>query len=331
MGLLPPPLKHGDTVMVVAPTGGAQDVAETTIQHAIEVLNGLGIKVRFADNWNVPFAFTAQSIQQRVSDLHQAFADKRVQGIFSLIGGLNSNQLLHYIDYDLIRNNPKVFCGYSDITVLQNAIYSQTELVTFSGPHLQTLGVKKGNEYTIDMMRKAFFGSEAFQLQPSQTWSDDKWYRDQENRRFNTNEGYTIINGGSAKGALIGGNLSTLQLLFATKYMPAEEAIILFVEEDKAVDIGMFDRMLQCVCENLQHRLKGLLVGRFQNESNIMPSDVRQLVTVNKYLQAIPVLSGIDFGHTLPMATIPVGGTARVEGSNILIEKDTQQAYSKTL
>lgn len=325
MGFFPPPLKPGDTVMVIAPTGGAEDVADDTIQHAVTVLNNLDLQVRFADNWNAPFGFSEESIQKRVNDIHQAFIDKEVHGIFSLIGGLNSNQLLNHIDYNLIRQNPKPFCGYSDVTVLQNAIYAVTGLVTFSGPHLQTLGVKKGNDYTIAMMRKALFERNSFALLPAEKWSDDKWYRDQENRTFNSNEGYTIINAGIATGILIGGNLSTLQLLCGTKYMPADNEIVLFVEEDKAVDIGMFDRMLQCVCENLQGRLKALLVGRFQNESNVSASEISKLVTVNKYLYDIPVVAGMDFGHTLPMATIPIGAKIKVgtdggEYSVILVE-----------
>lgn len=310
--------------MVIAPTGGAEDVADDTIQHAIAVLNSLGLQVRFADNWNAPFEFSESSIQKRVSDIHQAFTDKEVQGVFSLIGGLNSNQLLNHIDYSIIRQNPKPFCGYSDITVLQNTIYAMTGVVTFSGPHLQTLGIKKGNDYTIAMMQKALFGRVDYNLSPSPAWSDDKWYRDQQNRTFHHNEGYTVINQGNAEGTLIGGNLSTLQLLCGTQYMPKDDAVILFVEEDAAVDMQMFDRMLQCVCENLGFRLKGLLVGRFQLQSGITSVDVAKLVAVNKHLQNIPVIAGLDFGHTSPMATLPIGGKAAITVNNGLIEISIQ-------
>lgn len=320
MSFFPPILKPGDTVMVIAPTGGAEDVADDTIQHAISVLNNIGLQVRFADNWNAPFEFSQASIQRRVDDIHQAFADREVHGIFSLIGGLNSNQLLSCIDYNIIRQNPKAFCGYSDITVLQNAIYAMTGLATFSGPHLQTLGIKKGNEYTIEMMQKALFERVDFNLSASKEWSDDKWYRDQESRTFHNNDGYTVINQGKAEGTLIGGNLSTLQLLCGTQYMPKDKQVILFVEEDAAVDIHMFDRMLQCVCENLGSRLKGLLVGRFQVQSDIDSADVAKLVVVNKHLQNIPVIAGLDFGHTSPMATLPIGGKAAINVNNDLTE-----------
>ncbi len=326
MTILPPILKPGDTVMVIAPTGGAEDVADDTIQHAVSVLNGLGLQVCFADNWNAPFEFSESSIQKRVNDIHQAFTDKQVHGIFSLIGGLNSNQLLSRIDYGIIRQNPKPFCGYSDITVLQNAIYAMTGLITFSGPHLQTLGIKKGNDYTIEMMRKALFERVDFNLSASAEWSDDKWYRDQENRAFHNNDGNIVINQGEAARTLIGGNLSTLHLLCGTKYMPKDEAVILFVEEDAAVDIHMFDRMLQCVCENLGPRLKGLLVGRFQLQSGITSVDVAKLVAVKKHLQSIPVIASLDFGHTSPMATLPIGGKAAITVNNDLTEVSIQGA-----
>lgn len=85
----------------------------------------------------------------RIKDLHEAFLDNNVKMILTAIGGYNSNQLLRYIDYDIIKNNPQIICGFSDITALLNAIYTKSGLVTYSGPHFSNFGMNKGLEYTI--------------------------------------------------------------------------------------------------------------------------------------------------------------------------------------
>lgn len=316
MGYFPPVLKSGDTVMIIAPTGGAECVADATAVHAIQILEKLGISVKFSHYCKEEIEFNQESIERRVQDIHEAFRNPEVKGIFSIIGGMNSNQLLNHIDYELIKNNPKAFCGYSDITVLQNAIYKMTGMVTFSGPHFQTLGIKKGNEYTVEMMRKALFERGNLEIIPSEHWSDDPWYLDQENRNFRVNEGATVINSGKAEGILVGGNLSTFQLLCGTRFLPDDQDIILFVEEDDIVDIEAFDRLLQSVAENYKDKIKALLVGRFQDASNLKVLDISKFVAVNPYLKDIPVLSGLDFGHTSPMATIPIGARAIVSAES---------------
>ncbi len=102
----------------------------------------LDLKLTFGKHINEKNEFTSLSIESRIEDLHDAFQDKNVKAIFTAIGGANSNQLLKYIDWELIKNNPKIFCGFSDITALNNAIYIKTGLVTYSGPHYSTFGQK---------------------------------------------------------------------------------------------------------------------------------------------------------------------------------------------
>jgi len=327
VGYFPPLLKAGDAVMIIAPTGGVNYVAESTIQHAIKTLGILGLDVRFSKYCMEEMEFNQQSIENRVTDIHQAFCDPQIKGIFSLIGGMNSNQLLNAIDFDLIGNNPKVFCGYSDITVLQNAIYQKTGMVTFSGPHFQTLGIKKGNDYTIKMMQKALFERHDFILPPSPYWSDDPWYKDQENRNFRVNQGAMVLNAGTAQGILVGGNLSTFQLLCGTDFLPDAPDIVLFAEEDDIVDMEAFDRLLQSVTQNYKNKIKAFLVGRFQDASAISPTEVRKFIDVNQYLRHVPVLSGLDFGHTLPMATIPIGAHVSIKAlddkSEVIIHRNT--------
>ncbi|MGQ0515407.1 LD-carboxypeptidase, partial [Bacillus sp. D-CC] len=136
------------------------------------------------------------SISSRVQDLHEAFRDPNVKAILTTLGGYNSNGLLKHLDYHLIRENPKFFCGYSDITALNNAIYTKTGLVTYSGPHFSSFGMEKGLEYTTDYFLKCLTSNETIEVLPSEIWSDDSWYIDQENREFIKNEGYVSIHEG---------------------------------------------------------------------------------------------------------------------------------------
>jgi muramoyltetrapeptide carboxypeptidase LdcA involved in peptidoglycan recycling len=158
-----------------------------------------------------------------------------------IISGFNSNQLLKDIDYNLISNNPKVLCGYSDITSLQNAIYAKAGLVTYSGPHFSTFGMLKGFNYTQDQFNKCLFNSDPFLVSPSEVWSDDAWYADQENREFIENLGFKVWNEGEAEGTIIGGNLGTLNLLQGTEFMPSLKDSILFLEDDEFA--GEFTRV----------------------------------------------------------------------------------------
>lgn len=115
----------------------------------------MGFQVTFSKHAEELDRFASSSISSRVQDLHRAFRDPNVKAILTTLGGYNSNGLLKHLDYDLIRKNPKFFCGYSDITALNNAIYTKTRLVTYSGPHFSSFGMEKGLEYTNDYFYNA--------------------------------------------------------------------------------------------------------------------------------------------------------------------------------
>lgn len=179
--------------------------------------------------------FLCGSISDRVEDLHEAFKERNVKAILTVIGGYNINQLLDYIDYALIKDNPKILCGFSDITALSNAIYSKTGLVTYYGPHFSSFGMKYGFDYTLNYFKEMLTDSKEVIIKNSSEWSDDSWYKDQENREFIKNDGMKAINHGKTEGRIIGGNLCTLNLLQGTEYMPEAEDAILFLEDDALV------------------------------------------------------------------------------------------------
>ena len=123
--MFPNKLKAGDEVRVVAPAKSMGIISPENKAQAIKILTAMGLRVTFGKHVDELDIMQSSSIESRVTDLHEAFADPNVKGILTVIGGYNSNQLLSYIDYELIRQNPKFFCGYSDITAVANAIYAK--------------------------------------------------------------------------------------------------------------------------------------------------------------------------------------------------------------
>ncbi|GLB61176.1 S66 family peptidase [Cytobacillus sp. NCCP-133] len=304
-------LKPGDEIRVIAPSRSMAIVKGEQLRIAQERLNQLGFTVTFGRNAEVHDEFFSSSIEERVEDLHDAFRDPGVKGILTIIGGYNANQLLKYIDFELIKQNPKIFCGFSDITALQGAIYRKTGLITYSGPHFSSFGVKHGFDYTLESFINAVTNDAPYDIVPSPHWSDDPWYLDQEDRKFIKQDGYMTIQEGKAEGLLIGGNLCTLNLLQGTEFMPSLKDSILFIEDDEESHPLAFDRDLQ----SLLHLpdadgIKGILIGRFQKDSQMTETALRKIIKSKKELMDIPVAANVNFGHVQPFATIPIGGKA---------------------
>lgn len=323
-------LKPGDEIRVIAPSRSMAIVKEKQIELAIERLNKLGFTVTFGRNTNPDEhdEFFSTSVNKRIEDLHDAFLDPNVKGILTVLGGYNANQLLQYIDYDLIKENPKVFCGYSDITALSAAIYQKTGLITYSGPHFSTFGVKYGLEYTLNSFIDAVTNDAPYEVEPSPFWSDDSWYLDQEDRTFVDQENYVVLQEGEAKGVLIGGNLCTLNLLQGTEFMPPLKNSILFIEDDSESHSFTFDRDLQSILQLPDAKeIKGLLIGRFQKDSHVTETALRKMIETKKELKNIPIIANVNFGHVQPFATIPIGASATVKAfrnnqTEIIIEQN---------
>lgn len=315
--MIPNKLKPGDEIRVLSPSRSLSIVDQANQKIAIDRLESLGFKVTFGEHCNESDEFHSSTIESRVEDLHDAFADPNVKAILTSIGGHNSNQILRYLDYSFIKSNPKILCGYSDITVLGNAIYTKTGLVNYSGPHFSTFGILKGMDYTIDYFRKALMEEEDIEVKPSDMWSDDAWYLDQENRTFIKNDGWHIINEGEAEGTIIGGNLCTFNLLQGTEFMPSLTGAIFFLEDDELTFPENFDRDLQSLIHQKGfENVKGIIIGRFQKKSDISRELLEKIIKSKKELAHLPVIADVDFGHTNPMITIPIGGKITILAKN---------------
>lgn len=308
---IPEPLQPGDEIRVIAPSRNASILSKEGIELAKTRLEQLGFHVSFGNHIFEDDLHHSSSIEQRVEDIHAAFADPHVKAILTVIGGFNSNELLPYLDYELISNNPKVFCGYSDITALATAITARCGFVTYSGPHFSSFQMEKAQDYQTNAFLSAVTQGAPYPLAASSQWSDDAWYADEINRHFEKTE-WKTYNEGTAKGTIWGGNLCTLNLLQGTPYMPELTNAILFVEDDDMVTPELFARDLTSLLQACGS-LKALVIGRFQRVSNMTEEQLHFILDKHPVLKTIPVLYNVDFGHTQPIFTFPIGGVGTVD------------------
>ncbi|MBO0871171.1 MAG: LD-carboxypeptidase, partial [Micromonosporaceae bacterium] len=278
--VVPAPLAPSDTIRVVAPSRSLALISEPVRRAATDRLTGLGLRVTFGEHVLESGAFVSASVASRVADLHAAFADPEVRGILTVIGGYNSNELLPHLDWELIRANPKVFCGYSDISALQNAMLARAGLVTWSGPHYSSFGMRDHFELTRKWFHNAVFGDAPLVLQPAPQWTDDAWFLDQDRREVLPNDGWWRLRPGTGAGQLIGGNLTTVNRLPGTGFMPVpDRPVVLFVEDDEesaphtfAPDLAS---LLQCIGAA---NVAALVFGRFQRATGMTRDLLQQIL-----------------------------------------------------
>ncbi|MEV4308867.1 S66 peptidase family protein [Nonomuraea sp. NPDC049624] len=310
----PPKLRAGDVVRVVAPACSRAMVMEHDHTAIIDArFAELGLTLTYGRHVDERDAFDSSSVASRVADLHDAFADPSVAAILTVIGGYNCNELLPYLDWELIRANPKILCGYSDITALQNAVLARAGLVTYSGPHWSTFGMRDHFEQTLEWFAAVLFGDAPVELGASKYWTDDLWFLDQDGREPMPNEGWWPLRPGAAEGRVVGGNLCTLNLLQGTPYMPSLDGALLIVEDDLESHPAIFARNLTSLLQLPgAETVRGLVIGRFQQASRMTRALLEQIVETQPGLRDVPVLANVDVGHTNPLATFPVGGRARL-------------------
>jgi muramoyltetrapeptide carboxypeptidase len=294
--LIPKPLNRASQVRVIAPSCSGKTIKASQIKTATDVLTKTGFRLSFGKNVFKLNQFESSDRASRLEDLHQAFADPNVDGILAVRGGYNANDLLDFIDWELIRKNPKMYCGFSDNTVLQNAVFKKTGLITYSGPNLATFGKNQGLNFTL----KNFLNATVEQYaQPTKN-------KDQ----------IVMINPGQATGTIIGGNLCTLNLLQGTPYMPELAGSILFLEDDHMSDRDWweFHRNLQSLIHLPDFaKVRALVFGTFDAKSKLPPSVIKKMIKAKPELNRIPVIANVTFGHTLPMLTFPIGGKAKID------------------
>lgn len=314
--MIPPKLKAGDHVRVIAPAHGLPPkLTDEMKAQAMKGFGDLGLTVSFGKYVNENDEFDTSPVEKRLEDLHDVFSDPNVQAIIPAMGGSSVNQLLKYIDYDLIKKNPKILCGLSDITALSNAIHAKTELVTYYGPHFTMLAASKIVDYSFEYMKKTFFSEGTFPIAPSEHYIDSEW-----DSQVIVNEGFWTINEGEAKGKSFGGNFITFNLTMGSEFMPDMTDSVVFLEANKVIEFKDVQNQLQAILNQPgSHKIKGMIIGRFQKDTGVTRELLTKMVHSKKELKDLPVAANIDFGHTAPMTTLPIGG-----GISLQVKKEDE-------
>lgn len=326
--ILPPQLDKSKLVGIIAPADPVRGVcSEGMIQRGYDFLKKKGFSVIEGKSVKkLTQKHIAGSVSLRVNDIHDFVKRKDIGCIMAFWGGFNTNQLLDHLDYDLIKVNPKIIIGYSDVTALTTAITTKTGLITFSGPGVISFAKPEPFEYAWNYFEKMCIDpQENLTIESSLNYADDLFFlrKDDDHRIKKNNDGIKIFINGKAKGEIIAGNLQTLLVLNGTEYLPDLTGKILFVEEDETSTPAHVDRFI-CQCKQLGwfNKISGLVFGRFTEQSQFSLEDSFEDI-LKEYLSnaKFPVLYNADFGHSDPMITIPNGGICIINGERIMFKR----------
>lgn len=297
----PPALKPGDTVAISSPAGAIWDVVQ--VEKFKGIVEALGFKVKLGQTLKEKHGYFAGTDELRAKELNTFFADKEVKAIFCMKGGWGCARLLDKLDYAAIKKNPKVLMGFSDITSLLIAIYNKTGLVTFHGP----VGNSGWNDFSVDYIKRVLMNKEAVTYAYPEK-DDDKPY---------------TINGGKAKGILIGGNLTVLAGIIGSNYLPDWKNKIIFLEEVEEEPYAI-DRMLtQLKLAGVLDKISGFVFGKCVK---CLAEEPQKAFTLKEVLEqhlkplGIPAFYGAMIGHIENKYTVPLGVMAEVDADKCILK-----------
>lgn len=301
--ILPPKIGPGARIGLIAPASYA---GKDKIRKAISNLESLGFEVVEGKYLREENGFIAGTDGERVEDIHTMFQRKDIDGIWCVRGGYGTTRILKMLDYDLIRSHPKVFVGYSDITALHEAFYTQAGLVSFHGP----VASSDFTDYSVSGIKSALFGSDYnYSISPVAEPGEGE-------------AAYEVIRSGEATGTIVGGNLSLMSALCGTIYLPDLSGKIVYIE-----DIGeasyRIDRMLVQLIQaaNLK-KAAGIIFGNFTNcgpEEGSTDQTVSEVIFDHFGSLNIPVVKGYSIGHISNQATLAVGMMGNLDADSGVI------------
>ena len=302
--LKPKPLKKGDTIGLVGVSGALQN-PEERYPKMMEAIDALGYKVIVADSCREQYGYLSGSDASRARGLNQMFADDRVDAVVCMRGGYGVARMLDQVDYDIIRANPKIFLGYSDITALHTAIHEKVGMVTFHGPMPSTCWTKF-DDFTRESMLRALTSTEPLgELKNPEGMEPE------------------CVVPGVCEGTLVGGNLSLIASACGTPYaLDVEDKVLLL--EDIGEKIYRLDSMLtQLRQAGMFEKCAGVVLGGFtdctveyENYALVLEDIVRDIIVP----AGKPVLANMSIGHMDTKITVPLGVRCRLDATNGVLE-----------
>ena len=308
--MIPIKLKKGDTIGVIAPSNYIEKDDLEYINASIALMEASGFKVKFGKYVFENTLGYGTSPEKRAADINWAFKDDEVKAIMCVKGGEDSNTTLDYIDYEMIKNHPKIICGFSDNTSILNAIHEKAGLVTYYGPTFKSL-TSWQTGYAYKQFIKTFV-------------------EDTESLIMGEPEDeYTTIQAGQATGELVGGNLSLFTKLVCGKYAVDVQDKILFLEE-----LG-FEAAPEMVNSNIYYlkqngvfdKIAGLWIGNYEHPSKISLEKIITNAIGDEY--KFPIIKSDNFGHIDKKIIIPIGTKAEINTNEKIKIKLVEKCVDK--
>lgn len=301
----PKKIVKGDLIGVISPASSPDELSR--INNGVKYLESLGYNVIVGKNVGRTTGYLAGSDRERLEDLHSMFSNKEVKAVFTVRGGYGSIRLMDKVDYELIRKNPKIFVGYSDINALQLAFFKECGLVTFSGP---MVAVDFHDEVSP-------FTEENFWRIVTSEKKIGKLHNPNDERFFHLTDG-------KGEGKIIGGNLTIISSMMGTDYLPKFDKSILLLEDINEPPYKV-DRMLnQLRAAKVFKKVNGVILGRFVNCYE--PDEMKNSLTLNEVIEdyfhslKIPVIYNFKHGHIKDNLTIPLGLNAFINSGKGIVE-----------
>lgn len=325
--ILPKALKYGDTIGIYSPSSPVTYTSPKRFERAKLYLQKKGFHILEGSLTGQYDYYRSGSIKERAEELNDLIRNPNVSCIMSTIGGLNSNSLLPYIDYETFQKNPKIMIGYSDTTALLLGIYAKTGIPTFYGPAL----VPSFGEFEpfVDCTYKYFADTLLtdqhlpYNINQPLFWSDEfiNWEEKTKEKDLRPNNWISVM-GGKTTGRIIGGNLNTIQGIWGSPYMPLiQDGDILFIE-DSSKDAATIERSFSSLKINgVFDKVSGIILGKHEQfddcGTNRKPYEILLEVLQN---QKLPFLADFDCCHTHPMITLPIGIQVAMDATNKTIQ-----------
>ena len=312
--MIAPRLRKGDAIGIFSPSSPATATAVKRYERGKNYLISKGFRLIEGSLCGKRDFYRSGSIAERVSELNDLIRNPDVRCIMSSIGGMNSNSLLPYIDYDALRKDPKIIIGYSDVTAVLFAIYAQTGLVTYYGPAVvSSFGeLPPYVDETFNYFESVVTDKEAlpYVLPTPDIWTDEfiDW-ESQDRSKKGTENKLVTVHCGKAEGRLIAGNLNTMEGFWASEYFPEIRKGDILLIEDSLKDAATIERSFAMLKLNgVFDLIGGLVLGKHEQfddrGSGRKPYEILEEVIGNT---SIPVLAEFDCCHTHPMLTVPIG------------------------
>lgn len=298
----PPRLRKGDTVGLVEPAGFTADSFD--LELIKESISAMGLTPKVAPHVGARFGYLAGKDRERADDLNAMYADKDVRAVFAVRGGWGSARVLPYLDWRVIRANPKLLIGFSDITALHMAFAARAGFTTIHGPGASSAWT--------DFSWKAFH-TLAFEGQMPVYGISEK----AEDRLVQRSGRVRTFRPGKATGRLLGGNLTVLTALMGTPYLPDFDGAILFLEDTDEAEYRI-DRMLtQLALGGVLGRVAAVVFGQCTSCRASGPSyggfTLSEVLHQHLELLGVPAFQGASIGHVADQISIPLGVRAEID------------------